>query len=179
MVKRGDTIIEVILGVTIFSFVAVGALVLMNSGTAMAQRSLETTLVRQQMDAQAEMLRYISHSSAKTTQWAALKGRALASDGNPVSVLDSATCPTFTGSTSAFALNATNMNTITSISAVPDTYAKVADGRSQGMSIQLVRVSGDATNRLYDAYIQACWIGPGGSRPMTIGTIVRIYDTAS
>ena len=178
MVNRGDTIIEVILGVTIFSFVAVGALALMNSGTAMAQRSLETTLVRQQIDAQAEMLRYISHSPDKLEQWGALKSsKVLASDGSPVSVLNAAACPAFGGTSKAFALNTTNMNTITSISAVPDTYAKVDGGAAQGVSIQLVQVSGDT--RLYDAYIQACWTGPGGSRPMTIGTIVRIYDTAN
>ena len=63
MIKRGDTIIEVILAVTIFSAVAVAALTLMNSGTAISQRSLETTLVRHQVDSQAEMLRFISSSA--------------------------------------------------------------------------------------------------------------------
>lgn len=56
--NRGDTLVEVLLGVTIFSLVAVIALETMNRGMAIAQYSLETTLVRQQVDAQAEMLRY-------------------------------------------------------------------------------------------------------------------------
>ena len=64
MRNRGDTIIEVLLAVTIFSLVAVGSMVLMNRGVAMAQQSLETTLVRQQIDAQAEMLRFV-HDQAR------------------------------------------------------------------------------------------------------------------
>ena len=56
---RGDTIIEVLLGITIFSMVAVGAMAVMNRGAAIAQQSLEITLARQQVDVQAEMLRYI------------------------------------------------------------------------------------------------------------------------
>ena len=54
--NRGDTLVEVLLGVTIFSLVAVIALETMNRGMAIAQYSLETTLVHQQVDAQAEML---------------------------------------------------------------------------------------------------------------------------
>ena len=56
---RGDTIIEVVMAVAMFSMLAIGIMALMNSGIAMAQRSLELTLVRQQIDSQAEMLRYI------------------------------------------------------------------------------------------------------------------------
>ena len=41
MRNRGDTIIEVLLAVTIFSLVAIGSMVLMNRGVAMAQQSLE------------------------------------------------------------------------------------------------------------------------------------------
>ena len=59
MFNRGDTIVEVVFAVTIFSMVAVGAISIMNKGVAIAQQSLEITLVRQQIDSQAEMLRYI------------------------------------------------------------------------------------------------------------------------
>jgi type II secretory pathway component PulJ len=60
--QRGDTIIEVVFAVTVFSMVAVGGLALMNQGAAMAQRSLEIGMVRDQMDAQADALRYM-HSA--------------------------------------------------------------------------------------------------------------------
>ena len=44
--NRGDTIVEVLLGVTIFSMVAVITLETMNRGMAISQYALETTLVR-------------------------------------------------------------------------------------------------------------------------------------
>ena len=53
--SRGDTLVEVLLGVTIFSLVAVITLETMNRGMAISQYALETTLVRQQVDAQAEI----------------------------------------------------------------------------------------------------------------------------
>ena len=56
--QSGDTIIEVILAISIFSLVAVAGLSVMNKGNASAQRSLEITLVRNQIDAQAEVLRF-------------------------------------------------------------------------------------------------------------------------
>lgn len=181
MIQRGDTIIEVILAVTIFSLVAVGALTLMNSGTSMSQRSLETTLVRQQIDTQAELLRFVSRSSVGTT-WDDVKAKAKTM---PISILDSATCQSWAGVSDAFALAATTSSVSiienTSISATPETFARVSSAtppQSQGISVQLVRV-GELPSRLYDAYIQACWNGPGSSRPMTLGTIVRIYDTAN
>ena len=58
-VGRGDTMIEVLLAVTIFSIVAVTGLTIMNQGSAAAQRSLEVTLVRNEMEAQATALRYM------------------------------------------------------------------------------------------------------------------------
>ena len=60
---RGDTMIEVLLAITVFSIVAVSGLSIMNQGAASAQRSLEITLVRQQMDAQAETLRFMYESA--------------------------------------------------------------------------------------------------------------------
>ncbi len=58
----GDTLIEVLFAITIFSVIVVGGLSLMNRGLATSQRSVEMTLVRQQVDAQAEALRFM-HSS--------------------------------------------------------------------------------------------------------------------
>ncbi|MDB5184081.1 MAG: exported protein of unknown function [Candidatus Saccharibacteria bacterium] len=57
---RGDTIIEVLFAITVFSLVAVGGLSLMNQGTGIAQRALEIGLVRQQIDAQTDALRYLN-----------------------------------------------------------------------------------------------------------------------
>jgi type II secretory pathway pseudopilin PulG len=58
--QRGDTIIEVLFAITIFSLVAVGSLSLMNQGATIAQRALEIGLVRQQIDTQTDALRYLN-----------------------------------------------------------------------------------------------------------------------
>lgn len=66
--EQGDTIIEVLFAVAVFAMVGVGAMSIMSQGTAAAQRSLEITLVRQQMDAQAEAIRYIHQSYVASFQ---------------------------------------------------------------------------------------------------------------
>lgn len=60
--KKGDTLIEVMLAVGIFSMVAIAIVSVMSSGISGAQTALETTLTREEIDAQAEALRFI-HSS--------------------------------------------------------------------------------------------------------------------
>ena len=187
--NRGDTLVEVLLGVTIFSLVAVIALETMNRGMAIAQYSLETTLVRQQVDAQAEMLRY-AHDMKNDT-WKKLV------DSNSVSVsavngnegnLGVEKCPD-DFSTKEFALAATpSLASKISILNNPgdykaaETYARV-DGdtkKTYGISVRLVKPStatGSRDSNKYDAYIKACWMPVGSKMPATIGTIVRLYDS--
>ncbi len=60
--KRGDTIIEIMLALAIFAMVAITAVLIMNSGIAASERSLELVTARNELNAQAEALRFI-HSS--------------------------------------------------------------------------------------------------------------------
>lgn len=187
--NRGDTLVEVLLGVTIFSLVAVIALETMNRGMAIAQYSLETTLVRQQVDAQAEMLRY-AHDMKNDT-WKKLV------DNNSVSVsvvnsnegnLGAEKCPD-DFSTKEFALAATpSLASKISILNNPgdykaaETYARVDSDtkKTYGISVRLVKPStatGSRDSNKYDAYIKACWMPVGSKMPATIGTIVRLYDS--
>ena len=187
--NRGDTLVEVLLGVTIFSLVAVIALETMNRGMAIAQYSLETTLVRQQVDAQAEMLRY-AHDMKNDT-WKKLV------DNNSVSVsavndnegnLGVEKCPD-DFSTKEFALVATpSLASKISILNNPgdyraaETYARVDSDtkKTYGISVRLVKPStatGSRDSNKYDAYIKACWMPVGSKMPATIGTIVRLYDS--
>ena len=62
IVKKGDTLIEVTLAVGIFSMIAVAVVAVMSGGISGAQTALETTLAREEIDAQAEAIRFI-HSS--------------------------------------------------------------------------------------------------------------------
>lgn len=60
--KRGDTIIEVMIAFAIFSLVAIISIGMMNSGLSASERSLELVTARNELNAQAEALRFI-HSS--------------------------------------------------------------------------------------------------------------------
>ena len=57
--KKGDTLIEVTIAIGIFSLVAIGVANVMSSGLAGSQNSLEATLAREEVDAQAEALRFV------------------------------------------------------------------------------------------------------------------------
>ena len=61
--KKGDTLVEVTLAVGIFSMVAISIVSVINGSTSSAQTALEATLTREEIDAQAEALRFI-HASA-------------------------------------------------------------------------------------------------------------------
>lgn len=183
---RGDTIIEVILAVTVFSAIAVGSMVIMNSGISVVQRSLEITLVRQQIDAQAEMLRYVfDRKGENDTYYVNMWNNDIATNvGTPTEIIDALSCPSSADLSNGFAFvpgpggNLEILHSSTDYADQPDTYAKVDFGakESQGISIQLTNVTGGSGPVAQDAYIQACWHAPGSPRPVTIGTIVRLYD---
>lgn len=177
--QRGDTIIEVILAVSIFSLVAVGAMTIMNSGLAMVQRSLEITLVRQQIDSQAEMLRFV-HDRARADSTGSYKTLwdNIVLVTNPTQLLSVSECPASISNSIALMESGSEIKKVSSYVGRPATYAKVEGTESQGISIQLVKVN-DGAAYAYDAYIQACWDSPGSSKPVTMGTIVRIYDPAA
>lgn len=67
MVKKGDTLIEVTIAIGIFSMIAVAIVAVMSNGSAGAQTALETTLAREEIDTQAEALRFIHSAYAVNT----------------------------------------------------------------------------------------------------------------
>lgn len=184
--EHGDTIIELVLAFAIFSMAAVGTIAVLNRGVAITQRNLESTLVRQQIDSQAEMIRYV-HDSGNPL-WATLIGTLTA---NPASIGTTANqCPTppngsfYVRPTSSAGAgtfvrkpaSAANFTTIPSTYAMID-YSNV-NSRSQGIWLQVTEAENDKGSavKAYDFYIHACWMSVGTNVPMTLGTIVRLYD---
>jgi len=200
--QRGDTIIEVLLAITVFSMLAVGAIAIMNQGINSAQRALEVTQVRQQIDAQAEALRYIhqtyinglsdgNEDGGFITVWENLRTKA----GATVAVSDFSSsgdirCSLI--SSQAFVLNARSASIATesplSMSAppvpgeTPPAYAQLVYGNDRlypyGIWIEAQRDDGSTTGGVgyIDFHIRACWESPGNSPAITLGTIVRLYD---
>lgn len=188
--QRGDTIIEVLFATTVFSVIAVGGLSIMNQGASMAQRSLEIGLVRQQIDAQADALRYLNRAYTAdfgkrghaTNQWQRIVSeQAVGRSDSFTAMAESGECVMPTESGNPFALDVTKLDgdPILRPSATPATYAKVrydaAGTSAEGLWIQAVRSPGENVG-FYDFHIRACWDSPGQAVPMTMGTIVRLYE---
>lgn len=68
MKRRGDTLIEVALAIGIFSMIAIVIVSVTSASTSGAQSSLELTLTREELDAQAEALRFIHDSYVSGSQ---------------------------------------------------------------------------------------------------------------
>jgi type II secretory pathway pseudopilin PulG len=202
--ERGDTIIEVLFAVTVFAMVAVGSMAIMNQGTAAAERSLEVTLVRQQIDAQAEAIRYIhqayvaafQHNGSTPTgtaaEWVKMTSKATGKGADSASAFGQtagSSCPTAVPGQRPFILNA---RTATVSGAMPvmsapagsslPPFSQVAynsdSSINQAYGIWIEAVPSATTNGtgFVDFHIRACWDSPGGSAPMTLGTIVRLYE---
>ena len=73
--RRGDTLIEVMLSISIFAMVALVTINMMNGGINTAQRTLEYEMARNEIDAQAEALRFVHNSYVSELQKAKGKGQ--------------------------------------------------------------------------------------------------------
>lgn len=201
--EEGDTLIEVLFAIVIFSLIIVVVITLMNQGTAAAQRSLEITSVRQQMDGQAETLRFLHESYVdayqsgvtaypagtpaaeyyKIIERAKTGARASASQFGGVGP-----CKIPADASKDFILNPVLATFVTSATKpglfqLADTSSQLTYSsgnvleRSQGMWIEAVRSSSTGSTSGYiDFHIRACWDVPGSTLPMNLGTIVRLYE---
>ena len=60
--RRGDTIIEILFALSIFSLVAILSVTVRNIGVSIAEANLELNMARNEVDAQAEAIRFIQNS---------------------------------------------------------------------------------------------------------------------
>lgn len=196
--QRGDTIIEVLLAVTVFSLVAVGVMAVMNKGTSSAERALEVTLVKQQIDSQVDALKAAQQdffaikgnsdltSSDQSNTWKKITSDEMGT--NDITVSNNK-CPTEFGDN--FAMNGrTAIDSRQFLSADDETppYAQVIyrsidpktadDNQIEGIyGIWISRqLAQNFTPKAYDFTVHACWYGPGTDVPMQLQTVVRLYD---
>lgn len=124
MIKKGDTLIEVCIAIGIFSLIAIGVAAVMSSGTAGSQTALETTLTREEIDAQSEALRFI-HASYMSGQnsadnsyaelWGEITKNAIENPDDSVTNYAPASCDDIYGTDTlqqqkAFFLDTTNLS---------------------------------------------------------------------
>src|SRR3989338_357897 len=200
--ESGDTIVEVLFAVTIFSLVAVSGLSIMNQGLGMAQRSLEIGLVRQQIDMQADALRYLNNAyvsdygkrGAPTEMWQqTIAAHAVNKAQDYSAMINDEKCqlPSTSGAVtivgsdgSPFVLDISKLSSSPGAAVTGDaaTYAQVLTldegvAVGEGLWIQAVKSpSSEDRPGFYDFHIRACWRSPGQVMPLTLGTIVRLYE---
>ncbi|MEI6850430.1 MAG: hypothetical protein WCK26_00505 [Candidatus Saccharibacteria bacterium] len=210
--RKGDTLIEVLFAITVFSLVAVGSISIMNQGTATAQRAYEITLVRQEIDAQAETLRFLNASyiaafnsdistdpalskyTGPALEWVRLTADTYDPGNLPLKV--NSVCPaTHSGSgIKSFILNTRKAKFVSPLgNGVPiqaETFSQVTYndidgtfGKAYGIWIDAVKFKTDDYDDNYqdkadyiDFHIRACWDSPGQSVPVSMDTIVRLYE---
>ena len=211
--ERGDTLIEVLFAITVFSLIVVSSLAIMNQGAAAAQRSLEISLVSQQIDNQAEALRFL-HESYVTNYYSGyatdpnltIQGptgqfyeivklaNLKRSDGvTQASAFGaSATCPTPPGRSFIINTNTATINSVPTVFQPAEKYSELIYDAANPASLTAARgiwiepiKAGATTNPTtsstgyIDFHIRACWQAPGVSVPVTLGTIVRLYEPRS
>ena len=181
---KGDTLVEVIVAFAVFALVAVSSVTLMNKGIALAQDSLETTLVREQIDAQADMLRYVQSETGGSTFKNIINSKLVPSPIDRQSTVDGQ-CQNAPASSFILTANPTSTPSVRAVDTNSDSsyspassYSQVdASGKAFGIWIQAVRAQTAAGQKqAYDMHIRTCWYGlTNGSRPNSTATIVRLY----
>lgn len=177
-----------VMAFAIFAIAAIGTLTVLNKGVATTQRNLEITLVREQIDTQAELIRY-AHNT-QDASWSAITAPS-SLVATPLALNKS--CTAVAGISSGFYIQPTidssdPSNTkfirkalVSTSFTRPETYAKINydDGpamKSEGIWIQATKAQQNGSVSAYDFYIHACWDSVGMHTPMTLGTIVRVYE---
>ncbi len=196
MLNRGDTIIEVLLAVTIFSLVAVGSMAIMGRSVNASQQAIEITLVRQQIDSQVEALRAAHQAYSRLTTEEARSGSTWSSLMNASSgQIDDMDCPdqNTLNVRQAYVMNPLSATLMSidehEVRSIKDETAPVYpqvieddNGLQSAYGLWIERHDvpvGPSSNfnRAYDFRVRACWYGAGmGSTPMRMETVVRLYE---
>lgn len=143
--RRGDTIIEVLLALTIFTAAIMGVMYVMSNSIGVSQRSLEITQTRTQIDNQIELLRHI-HNIALVSSGRSNSGLYIAA--RPRMAGDSNILKTWKSITAADNLIPPNrlpaFNSVDSVQkCTPETVFSSSSGR--GLSIS----NGDVASRAF------------------------------
>lgn len=184
--KPGDTIVETMFSFAVFSLVVVAALTLVNQGVAMAQRSLEITLVRQQIDSQVSMVQQAQQNDSQA--WQDLKAGVV---DNPGEFGSAEACPSPAAPAGAKFLGVDAASKQVTVYRADDSssyrpapsFARVdvrGEGsgnspKAYGLWMVLAKSEKNSQSIAYDLHVRACWDAIGMTRPMSIGTVVRLY----
>ena len=199
---RGDTIVEVCFALAVFSFLAVLAIGTMNSNLSTVQATLETTSVRNEIDAQTEAVRFIyntylsernvkseSDLSSIAAAWKTLTGDAYDHNKKPFWPVE--TCQAaYNNIAKMQIINTRNLNGSSIVlnksslfKTAPINSRLLYNGENKISAVEgiwLYAVKSETKNgsqpEFYDFYVQACWYNAGRSTPTTLDTTIRLSN---
>ncbi len=186
--ERGDTLVEVLVALSVFGIILVGTFALMNKGMAQMYDTMERSEVRLLLNRQTEMLTYARdmhmqqlggsvltapHDTAAATLWNTIKG--LPSVGGAPNM---SSCGNGNNTTSnAFAVTTAANGSLTHITnANIRAQASAVPAPGDGLWIQKVRSGSGNPVPYTDFYIRACWQQNSSPVTQVISTVVRLYD---
>jgi prepilin-type N-terminal cleavage/methylation domain-containing protein len=174
--QRGDTLVEVLMSIVVLSLVIVGAVTLMTRGLQATQIALEHSEVRQEVNSQIELLKYLrnqyvlSSTSADAATWLSI----ISSSNISATDYTSSCIVTPAKAGTAFYLNkpsGTVVKNTFDINQKPPTYATAGKG---------VWIEATPSNSITPAYVdfvvRACWQGSGATAQQQTVTALRLYD---
>lgn len=191
--QRGDTLVEVLLSITILAIVTVAAFSVLQRGVGEAQNSLERSQVRTNMAEQMELINYFrdQYSAAQASGgstagypaniWNGVAGsirqRAIANRTQPVTPVDKCTS-VMPNSFSLSKVTPSDPNSpyqivnFTSANLATTTFARPG----AGMWIEPVASPLTTSVPYIDFYLRACWDPAVGVSQQIISSVMRVYD---
>lgn len=173
--SRGDTLVEVLVSITILGLVIVGAITIMTQGLGAAQTALEHSQVRLLVSSQHEMLKQLRDAYARDP------GSALGQEWHNIVATSNSNVPSYDDSCD-IASDKTGTTFYLQHTGTDITYNSYTGGAlpsgvptpGSGFWIEPSKSTGVAPPYM-DFVIRACWQGIGGVNQRTV-TAMRLYD---
>jgi type II secretory pathway pseudopilin PulG len=183
--EKGDTLIEVLVAMSILGLIVVGTLSIMNRGAAQMYDSLEKSEVRLLLNRQTESLVYARDQYLRSQSGVVLSNaydQAAAAVWEKVREQPSLTSIPAPSDECANPEEAFFVGINYDIGRVDWGSAltsNIADGfPSPGNGIWIQKIDSDAsTEQPYkDFYVRACWVQNSSTATQVMSTVVRLYD---
>lgn len=169
LLQRGDTLVEVMLAISVLSMVVVGCMNIMNKSNLQMIDSVERTAVRSSINSQVELLNYVRDHSADIDIWSTIKSEKAFTDTN--SVGDSCTVH---DNSFYITLENGNATLVSDANIGKNTSNKAIIG--SGIWIDAVKVT-DGSVPYLDFYVKACWTRLANNASASSTTTIRLYDS--
>ena len=164
--ERGDTLIEIMLALSVLGIVVVGCMSTANRLNATMLDNIDRTAVRSDINSQTELLNYVRDHSSQSAVWNGIKTKT-ATDASTIG----ASC---TKNDNSFYLDIKD-------GSVAVTYGTNFSGKNEsgrakpgsGIWVDAVYVAGSSSPSYIDFYIKACWARFGSGPSAQSTNVVR------